>query len=135
MSRREIRNGHYVLTADGTLCHVSHVTTSTDGTYAHLWPDDGGAPLDLPVSELKRVPNPRRQLPPIQGLPAERPVCQWCQKPFRPLSNSTYNGKHPSRVIRRQFTQWNSYRGLFCTLRCTLQFATAAHVGGYRRVK
>lgn len=73
----------------------------------------------------------------IEGLPAERPVCQSCGKNLRPWTDDTFdksigyrNGAFP---IRRVFTGWQGYpkghgrKKLFCTLRCAMTFAVTAH--------
>lgn len=77
---------------------------------------------------------------PIEGLPPERPLCPNCGRKLAPVTIDTRvdaNGQ-PSKnwdawvATRRVFTRWSSYQGLWCRLRCALDFATAAHRAGYR---
>jgi hypothetical protein len=84
--------------------------------------------------------------PPIEGLPAERPRCAHCDKLLRPWVTETRENVRPpeggirSRVVSRKFDGlWRGYphsrNPIFCTLRCTLAFAVAAHKAGYRIVR
>jgi hypothetical protein len=124
--------GCYVKSADGVVYRVSY--TDTISNLATVWPQDQNASntIELPVSELTRIVDPARRKVPIEGMPDVRPHCQNCDKPLRPWSTDERDGR---RIVRRVFLKWNSYAGLFCTLRCSLRFAEAAHRAGYRIVK
>lgn len=129
MSRRPIVAGCVVESAEGTRYRVSYYNNTNE--IATLYTDDGRSEtIELPISELKRIPDPRRKLPPVEGMPAVRPACANCGRPFKFWTNDTRTRDHI--VTRRVFAHWKCYRALFCTLRCTLQFATAAHAAGYR---
>lgn len=71
----------------------------------------------------------RRYLP-IEGLPADRPRCVWCDRPFAAHTIDT----RTDAGIARKFSRWSSYDGLFDRLRCARAFAVASYRGGYRRV-
>ena len=78
----------------------------------------------------------RSKRPPISGIPSIRPVCQWCGKKLRPWTEDTYEGgRWSGQMVARKWAGWRSYRGLFHSLGCALDFAAAAHKGGYRRVQ
>lgn len=130
MSRRPIVAGCYVESAEGTRYRVSYYDMIS--LVATLYPDDGGATVELPIAELKRVADPRKQLPPIEGLPKDRPICPWCDRPLKPQTEHFHAAGMRRRVIRRQFIRWNAKHQLFCTYRCAVNFATAAHAAGYR---
>jgi hypothetical protein len=94
-----------------------------------------GTPLSAEEVEVRRQ-RARRRMPPIEGLPVERPVCVWCQKKLRPVSNGVYeSGKLSGALLRRTFVRWDAYRDVFCTLQCALNFADASYRGGYRRAR
>ena len=80
---------------------------------------------------MKRVP--------VEGVPAERPRCPYCNRRLRPVSNDTQEKQDlPGGVWRLVVTRrawagrWLAYAGLFCRLNCALNFAVAAHEAGYR---
>lgn len=72
--------------------------------------------------------------PPIEGMPADQPRCQYCDQKFRCWTKDTWADGY--RILaRRVFAGWRSYDGLFCRLICARRFAQAAHRGGYRIVR
>lgn len=104
--------------------------------------DDESDPAEVGevlASELKRVPDPRKKLPPIENMPeGPRPECAFCARYFQPQVHNEYKShenKDPlaPHVVRRVFKYWRSYRGLFCTTGCAIDFAEASYRGGYRR--
>jgi hypothetical protein len=131
----EIRRWHRVRTADGANATVRYIDPR-DGMAEIITDDD--ITLTLPVAELKRVP--RRVLPPIDGMPADRPTCPFCAKRLRPNVNTTHKGGSITGPIeRRTFVSWNGYPieggnafDKFCTLTCARAFANAAYRAGYR---
>lgn len=88
--------------------------------------------------EVEKI-KPVVRRPPIEGMPADRPRCVWCNRPFKAWTDDTREeGRDEHRalisiVIRRTFKNFSSYRGKFDRLRCALAFAVAAHNAGYRR--
>lgn len=132
---RPIKTDHWVRTADGARGRVAYVHE------AHALADvqidnDSARSITLPLGELKRIADPHRKLPPIDGLPDTRPRCQYCDKPFRPIASHEHRPglivwTEPS-VVRRTFIRWDSYDGLFHSLNCARRFAVAAHLAGYR---
>jgi hypothetical protein len=68
---------------------------------------------------------------PIVGMPANRPRCPWCH---RQLAGWYEWPNHAQRAQPRKWQGWRGYNGLFDRLTCALQFATAAHRAGYRRM-
>jgi hypothetical protein len=130
------RVDHCCLTPDGILCRVRNISAAGN---MELMPLDGrqGEKLYWPAAELKRVPDPTKQKPPIEGMPTERPRCPTCLEQLRPTVRTETNGKYgwERRYTKRQFVRWNAYRQLFCTLACALKFAVAAHEAGVRLVK
>jgi hypothetical protein len=85
-----------------------------------------------------------KKLPPVEGMPAKRPVCQWCGRPLRFWTNDErtprsgdVNGFASGEKTRRTFAFWRGYphweTPLFDRLSCALSFATASHLAGYRR--
>lgn len=127
------RVDHYCTTADGTLCRVTYINPA--GTEAELSTIEHGGSLSLPVAELRRVPDPRNQRPPIAGMPTERPRCAWCDRGLKPLVDDTWNGDRGlgRRMIARVFLRWRAYESVFCTTRCAIRFAGASYRGGFRR--
>lgn len=155
-----LKHDHVVRTADGAICRVRSVGKHYDHErggygdvdYADLVNLETNAELDLPVAELTRIPDPRNAKPPIDGLPEERPACQWCGEKLDPLvlftRNDTASGPLTPRVRARTFNGWKGYGHsaetytlgartyyvpLFHSLGCAEKFATASHRGGYRR--
>jgi len=127
----ELRVDHVVKTADGLVCRVSYIHQVG---LVELDPLDGGATLTLPREELRRVPDPRNQRPPIDGMPDPRPLCAWCARKLRPTVNEEREGTAVrGRIVRRTFVRWNAYEGVFCTASCAIAFAGASYRGGYRR--
>lgn len=128
--------GQICRTADGTICEVRSIYRDDETQMADLRAMEDGAEITLPVAELTRIADPRNKLPPIEGMPADRPCCQRCGKKFAALTNDTYSGPKDGplapRKTARRFVRWSSYRGLFCTLTCALAFAELAHNAGYR---
>ena len=126
-------------TADGTLGQI--VALRGDDTAEVALEGRSDHTVTLPLAELRRAADPSRKLPPIEGLPAERPRCAYCNRPLRPMTTSTSNpavwaGQHFNpmvpRVLHRVFFAWNAYAGLFCRHKCATSFAAAAHKAGYR---
>jgi hypothetical protein len=74
----------------------------------------------------------------VEGLPLDRPRCQHCARPIGYFSDSERSHEVPSRIVRRVFRFWKGYGQVvdgvprWCTLRCALAFANAAHRAGYR---
>lgn len=142
---------HHVLSADGTRYVVRYVATRTyDGVteeQADLVPVDEDATfvggfsnrITLPTAELRRVA--AMQLPPIEGMPAERPRCPMCDKRLQPRTDYTYDGMQRRKVIKRTFDRWRGYpitresSEKFCTQVCAYKFARAAYAAGYRIVR
>lgn len=71
-----------------------------------------------------------RHLPPIQGVPTERPVCAYCGNPLPVVTKDEYGGSRE--IVARTFWRWGGYNGLFDKLKCARFFAVAAHRAGYR---
>jgi hypothetical protein len=135
-STTDLRREHVVKTADGTVYRVEYVESAdrihlVDLGDTSLNPDR----LILPAAELKRIPDPFNQKPPIAGLPdGPRPRCAYCRRLLAMQTNDIrqYRDKTRPNIQSRTFVGWSSKRGLFCTLRCALDFAVAAHHAGYR---
>ena len=142
-----------VKTADGTVCRVGYV--DSDRREAYVKPIEGdrlGDELVLPLRELKRITDPRRKLPPIEGMPeTPRPRCQYCDKPLDPIVSTTFNTNTDRllspRVIRRVFNGWSGYGSsdktyphngtnyyvpLFHSTKCAMKFAQASWIAGMR---
>lgn len=136
---RELRHGHYVKSADGAEYRVSYVHPADTGPLkgmVDLTSTDGGSSATLPLSELKRIPDPRNQRPPIEGVPDVRPTCAYCNRPLQMWLNDIYDtGNCTGRIIRLVFWRWKAYDGLFCTLNHARAFALAAHRAGYRIIR
>ncbi len=78
----------------------------------------------------------------IEGLPADRPLCEHCGKGLAydsevlestrvETGRTHYDGSPETkrRVLRRRFTRWRGYSSrvgvpFFCRLQCALEFAT-----------
>ena len=79
--------------------------------------------------------------PPIEGMPAERPVCPFCGKKLRPCVDDVRvrDEGNVTKIISRKWYGWQGYPNIrdavFCTLNCSLGFALAAHRAGYRIVR
>ena len=74
-----------------------------------------------------------RLRPPIE----KRPHCPACHKPRRPLMRkieAREDSAHGFRMRTLGYEWTGAYTGYdpFCTLRCALKFAEAAHRAGYR---
>lgn len=139
MSARTIATDHWVRTADGAIGRVRYVYENGTADVGIDGEADDRATVNLPLAELRRIVDPYRQLPPIDGLPAERPRCAFCDRKLRPITTherrkGLIDWTRPA-VVRRQFIRWDSYDGLFCRLVCARQFACAAHRAGYRIVR
>jgi hypothetical protein len=143
---RSIKAGHHVKSADGTLYTVTYVGPQYDAArggysteeYAELLPREyGGDSITLPVSELTRVTDPRSRRPPIEGMPEQRPICQWCGVKLTPWTRTHEEGVgNARRMVKREFGGWNGYpthEPLFHSTGCAIKFATACHRAGYRR--
>jgi len=150
--KQTIREGHRVVSADGTRYEVRYVDKSGDASLRQLDDNDswrmGDELVTLPVSELKRVT--KNAALPIEGMPDQRPRCPMCDTPLRPdLDKIREDGQSwfkplppgvaKMQLVKRVFKGWNGYqiaRGnafdKFCSLRCARQFANAAFVAGYR---
>jgi hypothetical protein len=134
-----IKPGHFVRTADGTIGKVQHGIYQGIADVALI--DDNwrytGTTVELPVTELKRVPIPT---PKVEGLPDVRPRCKYCDKMLAYWTTDE-RVKGPGavweRVVRKVFTGWKGYggerRGVpnFCSLNCALFFAEACVRAGY----
>ena len=138
-----LRPDHHVVSADGTRYVVRYVAMRTyDGVteeQADLYPVDGGERLSLPTSELKRVV--AMKLPPITGLPSERPRCPMCDTPLKPHTDHSYDGMQRRQLLARTFKGWRGYwisgtdstdPAKFCTMNCAYKFARLAYKAGYR---
>jgi len=128
----ELKRDDVVKNAEGVMMRVRYVNPAR--READVYPFDGELDdtITLPLDELKRVIDPKRRLPPIEGLPAERPRCAWCARKLRPRVH-TEAVWHPHRVIGRKFEGWSTVAGGFCTNACAIQFAGACYHAGYRR--
>lgn len=90
--------------------------------------------ITRPLALLRRVPAPNKNKPPIEGMPAERPRCAWCNAPLAAILNTEHtDGDHQKPVVRRVFVRWSAYEGLFHNTGCAIRFAGASYRGGYRR--
>lgn len=81
-------------------------------------------------------PASRRKLPPIEGLPKDRPLCPNCRRPLKFWTDETRSGDIPSRVVSRVFHHWRGYpqgAPIFDRLSCALEFAIVMFRAGYRR--
>lgn len=129
---RPITVDSYAKSADGTLYRVVYV----GGLQAQLAAVDGGEYIYLPLEELRRVSNPKDKRPRVEGVPEERPRCEWCARRLRPSVVNHYTGETESwkrTIVRRTFSGWQSYVGAFDTKDCAVAFAGAAFRAGYRR--
>jgi hypothetical protein len=147
MTTGAIKYGDVVRSAEGTMYSVRYLHHPPGGAEreAELAPlDEHGdlsmdleAKIMLPVRELRRVPDPRKARPPIEGLPAKRPRCAWCDRPLRIVCDNIFdkaNRPGGRRLSGRVFRFFVSYEEVFCTTRCAIAFAGASYRGGYRRV-
>lgn len=136
-ARSEIRTDHYVRTGDGALGKVTYVSP-TDATL-YLVDEatlDLGEQITLPLGELRRVADPTNKRPPIEGMPAERPVCAYCGRQLKPEVHNHYDEAAKlwkRRIVRRTFEGWRSYEGAFDTTACAIAFAGASWRAGFRR--
>lgn len=136
---REIKTDHWVRTADGATGRVRYVHRSRDGsddTVDIAIDNDWEQTVTLPRAEVRRIPNPANKRPPIDGMPAERARCAWCERALRPQVINHYDD-HPKAwkrlIIRRTFAGWRAYEGVFHSTGCAIAFAGASYRGGYRR--
>jgi len=126
------KRGHVVKTAHGARYRLGYV----DGTKADaIQLDERGHENQatrtvLTLSDVTRVTDPARQLPPIEGLPTDRPRCPGCDRLLAPITDAKRDEHF--RVTRRIFMRWDCYAGNFCALRCAHSFALAALKAGYR---
>ena len=124
---------HWVRTADRAIGIVRHV--GGDAAEVAIDADDRQL-VTLPIAELRRIANPARKLPPIDGLPLTRPRCAYCNRGLRPVTSHEFRKGlivwTLPRVVRRAFLRWDAYDGIFCRLSCARAFAVAAHAAGYR---
>jgi hypothetical protein len=143
MTRREIRTRDYVTTADGAIYQIWDLRNEYDpekGAYtgtvlANLHPLDGDSKgrITLPVGELRRVPDPAKKRPPIQGLPAERPTCEMCQQPLKPEVRDIWSGRpYASPIARREFVRWRVVADGFHSNGCAIRYARLCFKNGYR---
>lgn len=145
---------HLVTTADGTICRVTYVDKQRKEAYVKpIEGDRYGSEITLPLAELTRIADPRNKLPPIEGLPKTRPVCQYCKTKLRPSTNNSYDLENKQilapRVTRRVFSFWHGYGysketyttdggktrfyvPLFHSTKCAIKFAQASWLGGMR---
>lgn len=153
---KSLKVDHWVVTADGARGRVSYVGKQYDAEhggyskddYATIWVENSAEDqLTLPVGELKRIADPNRKRPPIDGMPEVRPLCPFCHKKLYPMVDefkgdknrfdATAEWKKP--ITRRVFTGWRGYTtgtdDKFCSLKCAYAFARAAFKAGYRMVK
>lgn len=80
---------------------------------------------------------PTKRLPITVPAPAERPRCHGCARLLRPDFHTIYVQETTptgtvSKPIERRFEGWLGPGLGFCTYRCALSFASAAHTAGYR---
>jgi hypothetical protein len=143
-----IKTGHFVKSAEGNIYYVNYAA-GEEGELQEIELKEiiDGKITDihtyLTVGELKRIPNPfQGKLPPIEGMPAERPVCAYCGRRMQPITDHQREhgkGWGTGRIIRRVFKFWKAYPTyrdpIFDTKECALKFAVAAHRAGYRIVR
>lgn len=79
----------------------------------------------------------------LKAPPPARPLCPNCHKPLRPVmdvktrrrdtpGNEHHAGGFDFEVVSKEWTgEYHGY-GAFCTMRCCVSFANAAHKAGYR---
>lgn len=129
----------HVVTADGTRGIIRYIGKTYDGTKyldalsAEVHPYDGGDNITLPATELKRVPDPTRNRPPVEGIPeGPRPKCAFCHKPLPMLTFDEHNGVmgFGRRVTKRKFYRYG-VDGVFCTNACGYRMGRAAVAAGY----
>jgi hypothetical protein len=129
-----IRTDHHVRTADGVVYRVRYVHEGRGE--AELVPLDqtSNGSITLPLAELRRVAKTR--VPRVEGVPAVRPRCAWCDRPLKPSVDNHYSDEPQiwkRRIVRRTFAGWRAYEGVFCVQACAIRFAGASYRGGYRR--
>lgn len=87
---------------------------------------------------------PTFKRPAVEGLPAVRLRCIYCDKPMPYVTRDTGScAATHYRPTRRVFAFWRGYgtqpdapdHPLFDRLSCSLRFAEAAYRGGYRVVR
>lgn len=136
----ELVRENVVKSADGTLYRVQAVGAIA----AELVPleigfsSDPAVLVSLPISELRRVPDPRNRRPPIERLPVDRPRCAWCDRQLRPIVDEIRNPSQETtapRLLRRIFVQWREIERAFCSSKCAVLFAGASYRGGFRRAR
>lgn len=75
-------------------------------------------------------------LPPIENMPAVRPLCVCCHRKLAYFTNMERAHSYPFQVVKRTFSFWKAYphhtRPIFCTLKCALSFAVQVYDAGYR---
>lgn len=139
----ELKVDHFVRTADGTIGRIRYIGRRYDtdkkdhvgDLYADVAPAEGGESVELPLSELRRVPDPNSKRPPIEGIPeGERPRCPYCDKPLRLQARDEREKTQPYRIVKRTFWRYGK-DGVFCTDACGIRFAHAALKAGYRIVR
>jgi len=138
-----LKTDHWVRTADGAIGRVRYVHEvfqTADIALNGSFNDQ----VSLPLAELRRIPDPAENRPPIEGLPVdgERPRCAFCNRRLAPDVRKHYadvatTARNPlaPRVARRTFEGWTGYprrAPLFHSLGCAENFAIAAHKAGYR---
>lgn len=136
---------HHVVSADGSRYRVRYVWEENGVEMADLVElAEGGDYTKLPTAELRRTV--ATKLPPITGLPEERPRCVMCDRKLQPSTDYEYAKREGgssiySQVLKRTFRHWRGYWAnrtgdeKFCTTRCAMDFARAAFKAGYRIVR
>ena len=135
--KRALKTDDYVRTADKSMGRIRYIWKQEAEVAID---DDTDNTVTLPLSELRRIPNPWNKLPPIEGIPDERPHCDYCKRELRPRTDREYDRSSSHwRVTRRTFSGWSCYgipeSGQFCTKACAIRFAWAAYRAGYRITK
>lgn len=136
--KQELRPEQTVQSAEGALYRIGYVDLATRTATLSLLDERTGRYVSnaqlvtLPLEELRRVPDPTKARPPIEGMPADRPRCPYCDRKLAPVVHEERVDGYGSRIIRRTWVRWRAKRQLFCTLSCALDFAVACHKAGYR---
>lgn len=138
--KKPLSTDDWVKDAAGAIGRVQGFTH--DGG-VRVWFITGGE-RTLLVQDVKRIADPTKQRPPIDGMPDEHRCCAHCNKKLRVITNNTYEllpGQQLyRRIAKRTFSRWSAYgdqkggftEALFCSLTCALHFAQACYRGGIR---
>lgn len=130
---------HWVANADGEIGPVLEILTDGHAEVKFL----GGDTRYEKFTELTKIKDPTKVKPPIDNLPAERRLCDYCGRKLMPVTRDEYEyipGQGRSnlyrRMTKRTFQYWRAYgreRGaMFCRWRCALNFAEACYQANMR---